>query len=117
MKARFIKPALFVLLGIFIGMYFLRCGNDVGIGSDFDSTKYYTKSEVDQMMADYYTQSEVENMIAENNTAIISTSVDLFHGDVAYSVYGKDSSTESHALFLAPTDGILNNFCHCCPSV
>jgi len=70
MKARFIKPALFVLLGIFIGMYFLRCGNDAGIGSDFDATQYYTKADIDQMMADYYTQAEVDLMIADYYTQL-----------------------------------------------
>jgi len=68
MKVGFIKPALFVLLGIFIGMYFLRCGNDAGIGSDFDSTKYYTKTEINQMFDDYLTQSDVEQMMADYYT-------------------------------------------------
>jgi hypothetical protein len=50
MKARFIKPALLILIGIFIGMYFLHCGNDAGIGSDFDATKYYTKDQIDSLV-------------------------------------------------------------------
>jgi hypothetical protein len=70
MKARFIKPALFVLLGIFIGMYFPRCGNDAGIGSDFDATKYYTKDEIDQMMDDYLTQSDIDTMMADYYTQL-----------------------------------------------
>jgi hypothetical protein len=50
MKSRFIKPALFVLLGIFIGMYSLRCGNDAGIGSDFDASKYYTTDQIESLI-------------------------------------------------------------------
>jgi hypothetical protein len=50
MKTRFIKSALFVLLGIFIGIYFLRCGDDAAMGSDFDASLYYTRDQIESLL-------------------------------------------------------------------
>jgi hypothetical protein len=59
MKARIVKPALFLMLGIFLGMYFLRCGNDAGIGSDFDPSRYYTKDQIDSL---FYTMDQIDSL-------------------------------------------------------
>jgi hypothetical protein len=50
MRSRILKSALFVLAGMLLGTYFLRCGNDAGIGSDFDATQYYTKDEINALL-------------------------------------------------------------------
>jgi hypothetical protein len=95
MKARIIKPALFVLLGIFLGMYFLRCGNDVGIGSDFDATKYYTKEEVD-------------SLISKNKSSIIMGSRAMGPNETAYTMFNFNGN-ENQCQIVAPVNGVLRN--------
>ena len=109
MRLRFIKPALFVLLGIFIGMYFLRCGNDTGTGSDFDATKYYTKDQIDTMMAQYYQQSEIDNLISKNKNTIISTLGVPLGGQKKYILYDNEFQDDRWANIVAPINGTIKN--------
>jgi len=108
MRLRFIKPALFVLLGIFIGMYFLRCGNDTGIGSDFDATKYYTKDQIDTMMAQYYAKSEIDNLISKNKSSIIMGVTNFSAYYDVYSVFHLEGNVNNSSIVI-PHDGILKN--------
>jgi hypothetical protein len=90
-------------------MYFLRCGNDAGIGSEFDATKYYTKDDIDQMMSDYYTQSEVDNLISNNKNTIFSGSMSLNSNDEWYVNGGYATGDEYRSSIISPSNGSLKN--------
>jgi hypothetical protein len=112
MKARFIKPALFVLLGIFLGVYFLQCGNDAGIGSDFDATKYYTKDEIDSMLTQYYQQSEVDTLISKNKSSIISGYIASVGANTTkWFLYNRISDVIEYVSMMVPVNGTITNLC------
>ena len=113
MKARFIKPALFVLLGIFLGVYFLQCGNDAGVGSDFDATKYYTKDEIDSLLTQYYSQSEVDALISKNKSSILGGYISSVGSNTTkwFLYYKIEETFWESASLMAPVNGTLTNLC------
>ena len=70
-----LRSVIFVVIGIFLGMTFFNCTNNYGVGgSGFDPAQYYTKSEVD-------------SLIASNQSTIISGLVNMNASETRYVLY------------------------------
>ena len=104
MEKRMMRSVLFVVIGTLLGMMVFTCTNNYSVGdSGFDPAQYYTKS-------------EVESLIASNQSAIISGLVNMNASETRYVLYGGSAVAEPYECFVCPARGVIKNLYTCAPA-
>ena len=126
MTKRIIIYGLFVVLAISLGVLNISCTNNANADNepkpaDVSLDNYYTKDEIDTMLAEYYLKgvsdalyyqkTEVDTIASNIESAFFTARAQVSQLQTLYAIDNRmtDSENEMTVSFPIPVDGVLKN--------
>ena len=112
MTRKIVFLVLICILLFIVGLINLSCTNKANGGEDPQTAgakKYYTKEEVDALLAGYYPKSVVDSLLAKNKSSIITCFGGAGPYETWYCMFESYSREEYGRQLVVPINGVIRN--------